>query len=304
MEQPKGFASGNQVNRLHKSIYGLKQAPYVWNKLLDQELVAIGFRKNEIDPAIYSRITEKGGKFYIAVHVDDMLLVSHSKGEIQQVKQNLSKKFPIQDLGNIRQYLGMEIVRRRKNRTILLRVRQHINTAIVKAGMKDCRPAFTPQEQTGSQPAAATDSNPSITLYSTIVGSLIYIASTARPDIANAVHQVCKHMHNPTEESWIILKRVIRYLQGTKDLWLELGGDQDNEIQLCGFCDADWGGDADNRRSTTGYCFTAGQGMISWGAKQQKTVALSSAEAEYMAISEAAKEALWLRNLYNTLHYT
>ena len=68
------------------TIYGLKQAPYVWNKLLDQELVRIGFKRNEIDPAIYSRITKEGGIFYIAVHVDDMLLVSHSKGRFTKLR--------------------------------------------------------------------------------------------------------------------------------------------------------------------------------------------------------------------------
>ena len=131
--------------------------------------------------------------------------------------------------------------------------------------------------------------------YRQTVGSPLYLVSGSRPDIANAVGQVCRYMENPGQSHWSAVKHILRYLKGTIDHGVLLGGTQ--ALTLKGFADADWGSDVDSRRSTTGYVYFFGDSPISWASKFQRTVALSSTEAEYMALSTASQEAIWLQTL-------
>lgn len=115
---------------------------------------------------------------------------------------------------------------------------------------------------------------------------------TTRPDIATAVGELAKFSENPGSEHWIAAKRVLRYLKGTA--WFGIEFRRDCELQLIGFADADYAGDLDTRRSTTGYVFMYGGGPVSWNSKRQSTVALSTMEAEYMALCAAVQEGVWL----------
>ena len=140
-----------------------------------------------------------------------------------------------------------------------------------------------------------------------IVGSLLYAAMITRPDITYAVQALGRHLQASGKEHVIAAKRVLRYLKGTKDLALvyEARGDGKGQPSIIGFSDADWGGDRDTRRSTTGYLFMIEEtgGAISWASKLQPTVALSSAEAEYMAACAAVQEAIHLRLLMRGLGF-
>ena len=139
--------------------------------------------------------------------------------------------------------------------------------------------------------------------YRSAVGSLMYAMVATRPDIAAAVSAVSRFMENPGSEHWTAVKHIMRYLKNTADWVLTLGSGC--KLQLVGYCDADWaGGDLDGRRSTTGYTFSLGSGSIVWSSKRQPTVALSTTEAEYMATTNAAREAIWLRRLLGELGYT
>jgi hypothetical protein len=133
------------------------------------------------------------------------------------------------------------------------------------------------------------------TPYRSLVGSLMYIAIGTRPDIAFAVQQLCKFLDCYGTAHWEAAKRVVRYLKGTRDLTLTLGGDY--TARLLGYTDSDLAGCPDTRRSVSGYCCTLGGGIVTWSARQQKTVSLSTCEAEYVAASEAASEITWLRSL-------
>ncbi|KAJ9515360.1 hypothetical protein QJQ45_006621 [Haematococcus lacustris] len=133
--------------------------------------------------------------------------------------------------------------------------------------------------------------------YSALVGSLLYLTCCTRPDIAFAVGALARHMSAPTKQHWLAACSVLCYLKGTADQGLLFGG----VSGLQGYSDADYAGDKDTARSTTGYIFTLNGGAISWSSRLQPTVAMSTAEAEYMAASSAAKEALWLRKLMRDL---
>ncbi len=134
--------------------------------------------------------------------------------------------------------------------------------------------------------------------YRQIAGSLIYLVSGTRPDIANAVSQVCRYMQNPGKQHWDAVKHLLRYLQGTSRYGVTLGG---RRQPLRGFVDADWAGDQDTRRSYTGYIFFLNGGPVSWNSKLQTTVAQSSTESEYMALCAGGNEACWLRSLLRSL---
>ena len=126
--------------------------------------------------------------------------------------------------------------------------------------------------------------------YRNLVGSLLYSAIWTRPDIAYAVSACSRYLENPGWNHWNAAKRILRYMKETKSIGIQFN--RDESLELYGYCDADWAGELDSRRSTTGYVFMLAGGAISWKVKAQPTVALSSAEAEYMALSAAVQEAI------------
>jgi hypothetical protein len=313
MDVPPGIPNpDNKVWRLRNSLYGLKQAPRVWYKKLHEKLCDLGFCRSSVDHSIYSR-NYNGSIFIIAVYVDDLILVTNSTNQLMETKKMLNTIFEMKDLGDAKWILGIEIIRDRSKRTLVLRQSKYIKDVLEKFGMHDCKPISTPMD-VGSKlsksmcPQTEDECKAMLNIpYRNAVGSLMYAMVATRPDIAVAVGAVSQYLNNPGIEHWKAVKRIFRYLKGTYDSGLELGGPElpdPNNIKLSGFCDADWGGNLDDRKSTTGYAFNVGSGSISWNSKKQPTVALSSTEAEYMATSGAAREALWLKSLLNDLGFS
>jgi hypothetical protein len=126
----------------------------------------------------------------------------------------------------------------------------------------------------------------------------MYLVNT-QPDICFVVNTLSQFQVEPRQEHWIAAKHVLRYICGTINYGLRYTTSSD--IQLHGFTDSDWAGSTEDRKSTLGMCFSLGSAMISWGSRKQKSVALSIAEAEYMAAFEACTEAIWLRKLISNL---
>ncbi|XP_047308518.1 secreted RxLR effector protein 161-like [Impatiens glandulifera] len=130
-------------------------------------------------------------------------------------------------------------------------------------------------------------------LYSSVVGSLMYVIVCTRLDLARAVSVVSRFMVQLVKEHWQAVKRIFRYLRGTFDVGLIYGGD--TQCLITGYSDSDYAGDVDSRRSMTGYVFTLGGSVVSWKATIQPIVTLSTTEAEYMALTEAAKDGIWMK---------
>jgi hypothetical protein len=163
--------------------------------------------------------------------------------------------------------------------------------------MADCNPCSTPlatdvkltkeMNAKSEEELLAMENVP----YREAVGGLIYLMNSSRPDICHAVSVVSKFCQNPGPQHWTAVKRILRYLKGTKSFGLKLGSAKGT---LVGYSDSDWAGDLDDRRSTSGFVFFLFNGAVVWLSKKQPTVALSSAEAEYISLAEATKEATWL----------
>lgn len=168
-----------------------------------------------------------------------------------------------------------------------------------KFDLTDCNVSKTPMEAGYMRAGEDSEQLTDATKYRSLVGGLLYIAVNTRPDIAASVSILGRCVSQPTERDWKAAKRVVRYLKGTKQLQLKFGpGDEWN---LLGYSDADWAGDLSSRRSTTGFIFFFGSGPVTWVSRRQSCVSLSSMEAEYVALSEASQELVWLRRLFKEI---
>ena len=294
-----GFSDGNPslAYRLHKALYGLKQASRAWYTTLNAALLELGYTPSVADPGLY---TSADGLVVLLVYVDDVLVAAPTSADMERAKLELIGAFPARDLGPASLFLGMAISRDRTAKTIKLSQPRHAADLLSKFNMTDANPCDTPSSAATKLTAAGTPLDTKACPYAALIGSLNYVACCTRPDISQAVGALASYMANPTTDHWTAGKRLLRYLAGTADYGITYGL---SDYTLEAYCDADYAGDPDTRRSTTGYAFILNGGAISWSSRKQSTVAASTTEAEYMAAAAAVKEALWMRNLLESLHF-
>ena len=304
MQQPQGYEDKNQphkVCKLRKSLYGLKQSARCWNMTLDRYLKESGYVQSTADPCIYCKSENKSGKnslIMIAVYVDDAIMASNDMAMLTSEKLNLSKMFEMEDLGEIHYCLGMSVKRDRKAKVLMINQKTYLENVLKKFGMQDCKPISTPMEVTARYEKLADDEKTvNIKEYQAMIGSLTYASISTRPDLSAAVGALSQFMTKPGQQHLKGIKRVLRYVKGTLDYGLRFDCSSNEEFNLYGYSDSDWAGDVSTRISTSGYIFRLGGATISWKSKRQATVALSSTEAEYIALCAASQEVVWLRRL-------
>ena len=306
MRQPEGFIKEDRKNlvcRLKKSLYGLKQAPRQWYKKFDSFMSSHGFTRCQADHCCYFKKIDNNF-IILLLYVDDMLVVGSNMQEIVNLKLKLSKQFEMKDLGAAKQILGMRIKRDTNSRTLLLSQDKYINKVLSRFNMQNAKVVSTPlgvHFRLSKEQSPKTEEERAYMAkvpYASAIGSLMYVMVCTRPDIAQAVGAVSRYMNNPGKLHWEAVKWILRYLRGTtsKELCFK-GGD----MVLTGYVDADLAGNVDIRRSTTGYVYTLGGTAVSWGSQLQKRVALSTTEAEYVAVTEASKEMVWLQSFLEEL---
>jgi transposase InsO family protein len=299
-----GVNNDNTVLKLRKSLYGLKQAPAVWYDQVNEFLVAhLQFNRVANEYGLYTHI-DTNIYCIISVYVDDIMIACNDKQFLDGVKQNIFSKWRCKDIGEVKSMLGIEIKRDRDQRKIYISQRRYCNDVLERFQMDKCNSSETPcsELRLTSDMCPTTDERKEMAdtqrKYPEAVGCLMYLTLT-RPDITYAVNQVSRYTKNPGMQHWNAVKRIMRYLKGTTDYTMTLGGD--DSMRLHTYTDADWAQDRDDRRSTSGYVCYLGVTLVSWGVRRQKTVAMSSAEAEYMAASDAVKEILYLRQILSQL---
>ncbi|KAE8224207.1 hypothetical protein CF319_g2861 [Tilletia indica] len=293
MEVPEGVeALPNEVLKLRLALYGLKQSGHDWHAALRDALASIGFQQCEFDPTIFVRDGEQAAM--LLVYVDDIIVATPKGENIESVKKELLGLFKGTDLGPVHHVLGIRITRDREAGTIFLDQERYAEEVLDRFGMGACKPAKTPMESKSQlRQAREGDIRCVRALYLAIVGCLAYLAQGTRPDLAFLVSALGKFNADPTVAHLEAAKRALRYLRGSSATRLVFGGN--GSVEVVGFVDSDWAADKDDRRSTSGFVFTMNGGAVSWGARKQGAVALSTAEAEYIAAGVAGREALMLK---------
>ncbi|XP_021993867.1 uncharacterized mitochondrial protein AtMg00810-like [Helianthus annuus] len=298
MYQPMGFRDKDYpdyVCSLKKSLYGLKQAPRAWYQRFTDYVLTLGFHHSKCDASLFT-LHQWHNTAFLLLYVDDILLVTSSAALRHQLVAKLASEFAMKDLGPLSYFLGISVIRTKSS--LFLSQQSYATDIITRAGMQSCNPVATPVD-TNAKLSASGDMFHDPTLYQSLAGALQYLTFT-RPDITDAVQQVCMHMHSPMQSHWNALKRIIRYIKGTSSFRITLS--PFSSPSLTAYTDADWAGCPDMRRSTSGYCIYYADNLISWSSKRQTTVSRSSAEAEYRAVANVVTEICWIRNLLLELH--
>lgn len=307
MRQPEGFTVDgleHKVCLLKKSLYGLKQAPRQWNSTLDTFMKSLHFTRLEKDHAIYVS-TSHSVKCIISVYVDDLIIACSSTAFLIALKSKLCVRFEMSDLGNLCFYLGVQIIRNRSAGTLFIHQEQYVIKLLTKMKMLDCKPCQTPQVDLHSKvkPSDSPQTDVSNFPYRTAIGSLLYLSLTSRPDIAVAANYCSRFQENPKAEHIQAVKRILRYLQGTKKYGIRFKSNGTGVLNLLGYSDADYAGDRLDRKSTSGFAFILCGALVSWKTQKQVCTAVSSCEAEYYALKYAVMEAVWLRQILTELGF-
>jgi hypothetical protein len=300
MRQPEGFKKKGPngeilVCKLKKSLYGLKQAGRIWNHTLHKHLIQQGFRRSKIEPCLYL-LNEGGDLIAVAVYVDDITCMA-PPGKWKNFVTKLRSVFQTTEPKQISWILQTAVTR--THSTISLSQKRYITEMLEKFKMKDCKTAETPMEPGCLRLVTNSEPFQNVTLYKQLVGSIIYLSTVSRPDIAFAANFLSRAMDKPTKIHWATAKRVLRYLKRTMDKGLNYISK--GNTQLVAYSDSDFAGDVTDRKSTTGYVMMLGNCAISWCSKKQPIITLSSTEAELVAANAAAKEIKFLRNLLKDL---
>lgn len=226
-----------------------------------------------------------------------MTIVAPNDGIIDDLIKNLNQHFELVDLGPVNWLLGFHIVRDYTRGIITMGQQAYIDDIIAGMGLENAAPVVTPMKPYSDfsygNPVVSTEllSSREHAIYRQGVGALLYCAVGTRPDITAAISFLSQFLEKPYKTHMKLLHRVFKYLKGTRDLCLILGSDEN--ATLHGYLDADWAGQSDHH-SITGYEFFIGTSPISWRSKKQSVIALSSTESEYIALTDAVKELVWL----------
>jgi len=316
MELPPGISRGPQeevVLQLHKTLYGLKQSSQVLNKALHGFFTLHGLQRGEADHCVYFNASRT---LFLMVCVDDLVLIGDSES-VQSMKKKLNVHFEMSHLGHLSYFLGIAVTRDENG--LHLSQERYAEEILRRFQFSSSHPCSTPVSS-GTKlrmESGAHLSQHDATLDRSIVGSIMYLMMATRPDLSYAVGAVSQFSSAPSVDHLAALHHILRYIWGTAHLQLHLMRCSAFKVipkasssiltvtqphypiiiwdtEITGCSESDWAGCLDSRHSTGAYIFLAGQSPVSWSSKEQATVALSSTEAEYMALTPATKEAIWL----------
>lgn len=288
MHQPKGFIDKRKPNHvclLKKSIYGLKQSPRQWNLKCDDCMRKLGFKKSSYDTCLYFKCVKTDLPLYVLLYVDDILLICKSKAKIDDVKVSLKNFFDMKDLGSAHRILGVQIIRDRSKRQIMLTQHDYVKKVLDRFNIKNVKSNNIPLGGHLDLTRNKTHLTKNVVNhmknipYDAALGSVMYAMICSRPNLAFAISVLNRFMSEPGEKHWATMEFLLKYLSGSTNLAL-VYGKHNSPNELYGYVDSDYASNKDNRKSTTAYFYTWCGNCISWKAQQQPIVALSSTEAE------------------------
>jgi hypothetical protein len=294
---------------LLKAIYGLHQAPVKFNK----EVVAwfkghTYLPANDAQTVWILRVKLPGRPDQIIIHAlyaDDFIHLTNDTALYKAFQKAFNKKFEVKT-GNVTVYLGNKVSINPVKLSVTLDQTHYIMELLERFKMSDSTSVATPMVNSLTvSNSGETLSIDEHTVYRYIVGCLLYLACWTRPDISFSVSELSRFVAAPCEAHLVAAKHVLRYLRGTPDLGLTYSKSlsQGSQNQLYGFVDSDWAGCHDTRRSTSGYTLMLNGAAVSWKSKLQTVVALSTAEAEFVAASSMVQEVIYARKFLDNLGF-
>lgn len=292
VEQPPGFKDPkypNHVYKLHKALYGLKQAPRAWYECLRNFLVKNGFEIGKADSTLFTK-RHDNDIFVCQIYVDDIIFGSTNKSFSEEFSRMMTKRFEMSMMGELKFFLGLQI-KQLKEGTFICQTK-YLKDMLKKFGMKNAKPIHTPMPSNGHLDLNEQGKDVDQKVYRSIIGSLLYLCAS-RPDIMLSVCMCARFQATPKECHLVAVKRILRYLVHTPNLgfWYPKGA----RFDLIGYADADYAGCKVDRKSTSGTCQFLGRSLVSWSSKKQNSVALSTAEAEYVSAGSCCAQLLWMK---------
>ena len=299
----KNSATGEpMVYKLERSLYGLSQSPALWNDTLNESLTVFGWKRTQSDPCVY--VYTSGNIIVIlTVYVDDILITGGDQQLVDQKKKELTDRFEMTDMGEVKRILGIDVQRDYEQGTLAISQEHYVNTLLERFGMQEANPVSTPgygAEISTNQPQDQILGSTDKKIYQSMTGSILYLAQCTRFDLSYAALQLSKACSNPAQVNMTAAKHVLRYLRGNPVLPIVY---KRGQFRLAAFTDSSFGANPDNGRSTTGYLFFLAGGPISYGAKTQTLTAQSTVEAEIQALSYSAREAVYISNFMTELNF-
>ena len=302
MQAPNGLhIKFNKVLLLLKSLYDLKQSAREWNQKCDKALTKLGFKRTAADPCVYYR--EADGAI-VGVYINNLLILAPrgKQSVIDNVKTELRFIFKIKELDKVKRILGIRITRVRNKRAVYLDRTAYIEKFLHEFAMEHekAKPTSIPVNGYDLMRKTTVDDEPGDrNAYCRRVGNIIFAMIYSRPDICFALSKLSQYISAPGAHHETAVKQVLRYLRSTAALRLRYGPTRSpgKQEHISVYADSDHAADRDDRRSVLGYAVMIGGGAISWVSRRQKSVSTSTAEAEYMALAQASKQALWIRQL-------
>ena len=293
IEQPPGFVAQGEIGkvyRLRKSLYGLKQSPRAWFGKFSQAVEKFGLQKSKSDHSVFYR-NSHSGIILLLVYVDDIVITGSDSTGISSLKSFLHGQFHTKDLGMLRYFLGVEVMRSKHG--IFLSQRKYVHDLLSETGKLGAEPCSSPMAP-GVHLTKEGELFEDPERYRRLVGKLNYLTIT-RTDIAHSVSVVSQYMSSLTVDNWAAVEHIVCYLKGAPERDILYSNHGHNRVEC--FTDADWARSKEDRRSTSGYYVFVGGNLVSWKSKKQGVVSRSSAESEYRAMAQSVCEIMWLHQL-------
>lgn len=287
-----------KVYRVNQAIYGLHQSGAEWFEEVDNFLKSLGYHSTQTELCLY--IYYRDGVFaLIPLYVDGIVVATNSVEYKTSLFAAFDAKYGFKDGGIVHEFLGVQVEQNEEG--VWIHQEKYCKEGLERFGYSGAHGSATPMETNakfGPGNSSQEDSVPSFD-YRAAIGSLMYLATSTRPDIAFSVGYLSRFVSNPAKKNCGAVKRILRYLVTTSNLGIKYTASDDtpDKILVSGHSDADWGNDPETRKSITGYVLTIGGGALAWAARRQTITAQSTAEAEYVSACEAAMEGRGIVNM-------
>jgi len=293
VKQPPDFEDlkhPDHVFKLKKSLYGLKQAPRAWYDRLSNFLIKNDFKRGQVNTTLFRR-TLKKDILVVQIYVDDIIFGSTNASLCKEFSKLMQDEFETSMMGELKFFLGIQVNQFKDG--VYVHQTKYTKELLKKFKLEDCKVMNTPMHPTCILSKEDWGTKVDQKLYRGMIGSLLYLTAS-RPDILFSVCLCARFQSDPRESHLTAVKRIFKYLKGTKNLGLLYRKSLD--YKLVGFCDADFAGDRIERKSTSGNCQFLGENLISWASKRQATIAMSTAEAEYISAASCCTQLLWMKH--------